>query len=67
MTDRIYRTEAFDKAHRHSGGIIYPLDFNTNYRARSNKGGSPIAARIEADFIREQERGVWSSANLALK
>lgn len=58
MTSRIYKTETFDKEHRYSGGIIYPLDFNTNYRIKNNSNGSPVAARIAADLNREQERGV---------
>lgn len=58
MTGKIYRTERFDKEHRHFGGVIHPSDFNTEYRGRSRKEweGSSIAYRIESDFRREQGR-----------
>lgn len=45
-----YGTERFDKEHRHFGGIIYPSDFNTDYRGTDNTHGSPIASRIASDF-----------------
>ena len=45
-----YTTEIFDKEHIHCGGVIYPSDFNTDYRGSDNTNGSAIAARIEADF-----------------
>lgn len=71
MTNKIYKTEIFDREHRYSGGLIYPLDFNTNYRGKENPNGSSIAARIEADFHRAEktgtERGVLPSANLVSK
>lgn len=54
MERTTYRTEIFDKEHRHFGGAICPSDFNTGYRGRDAKWGSAIAARIEADFRREQ-------------
>lgn len=31
------------------GGIIYPSDYNTDYKGKSNTHGSSIAARIVAD------------------
>lgn len=54
MTEKLYRTEIFDRAHMYSGGIIYPSDFNTDYRRKDAKGGSAIAARIESDLHRAQ-------------
>lgn len=48
-------TKVFDKEHRHLGGIIYPSDFNTDYRGKENIHGSTIAQRIESDFRREQK------------
>lgn len=58
MINKIYMTETFDKEHRHPGGIIYSQDFNTNYRIKNNRNGSPTAARIAADLDREQKGGV---------
>lgn len=49
------KTETFDKGHRHFGGLIYPSDFNVNYRGNDNIGGSVIASRIESDFRREKK------------
>lgn len=37
------------------GGIIYPSDFNTDYRGKDNTNGSQIASRIEADWRREEK------------
>lgn len=54
MTE-FYKTERFDKEHIHFGGIIYPSDFNTDYRGKDNTNGSTIAARIESDFRREKK------------
>ena len=45
-----YTTEIFDKGHFHFGGIIYPSDFNTDYRGDDNIHGSKIANRIASDF-----------------
>lgn len=55
MTDKFYKTgtyktEIFDKEHRHPGGRIYPSDFYTNYRGKENTNGSTIASRIASDF-----------------
>ena len=30
----------------HFGGLIYPSDFNTDYRGKDNNNGSQIASRI---------------------
>ena len=51
----LYQTETFDKEHRHLGGFIYLSDFNTEFRKDNSRSGSPIAERIEADFIRERK------------
>ncbi len=48
-----YKTETYDKEHLHFGGVIYPSDFNTDYRTKGNGTESWIASRIEADFKRE--------------
>lgn len=55
MAKEQYITETFDKKHIHSGGVIYPLDFNTDYRGKDNINGSSIAARIISDFRREKK------------
>lgn len=46
ITDRygIYKVD-----HTKFGGIIYPSDFNTDYRRKNNTNGSPIANRIAND------------------
>ncbi len=54
MTD-FYKTETFDKEHFHFGGIIFPSDFNTDYRGKDNNNGSTIASRIESDFRKERK------------
>ena len=50
-----YKTERFDKEHRHFGGLIYPSDFNTDYSGKDNTNGSTIAYRIESDFRWERK------------
>lgn len=55
MTKKLYKTETFDKKHIHFGGIIYPSDFNTDYRGKDNTNGSTIASRIESDFRWEKK------------
>lgn len=55
MTERIIKTETFDKEHRHLGGKIYQSDFNTDYRGKDNTNGSTIASRIVADFQWEKK------------
>ena len=48
-------TEVFYQAKSHKidpstfGGLIFPSDFNTDYRGKNNDHGSPIARRIEQD------------------
>lgn len=57
MAENFYKTRAktFDKEHFHFGGVIYPSDFNTDYRGKDNINGSIIASRIESDFRREKK------------
>ena len=46
-------TEVFYQAKSHKidpstfGGLIFPSDFNTDYRGKNNDHGSPIARRID--------------------
>ena len=49
MASSNYKTERFDKEHKHYGGKIYLSDFETDYRGKDNTKGSPIAERIESD------------------
>lgn len=58
-----YKTKLFDKEHRHFGGLIYPSDFNTDYRGNDNIRGSYIAQRIEADFNREYKLNKLNERN----
>ena len=48
-----YKTETFDKEHRHFGGLICEFDFNTDPRCKNNKQGS-ISKRIARDLKLEQ-------------
>lgn len=58
MTTGNYFTETFDKEHIHSGGVIYPSDFETDYRGKDNVE-STIAGRILSDFRRENRMVNW--------
>lgn len=53
MKEHFYPTEAYDREHRHFGGLIYSSDFNTDVRGKDHMYGSPIAARIQSDQRRE--------------
>lgn len=46
MTENFYKTWKTD--HTKFGGLIYPSDFNTDYRKKNNKS-SNIASRIISD------------------
>lgn len=48
--NRIYKTD-----YTKFGGLIYPSDFNTDYRGKDNTNGSTIARRIEGDLRREEK------------
>lgn len=53
---KFYETKTFDKEHVHSGGVILPSDFNTDYRRKVNEErGSFVASRILSDFRREKK------------
>lgn len=49
-----YKTERFDKEHRHFGGLIYQSDFCTEYR-NNGANGSIAAKRIAEDFEWERK------------
>lgn len=49
MAETFYRTGIYDKEHTQFGGLIYPSDFNTDYRGKDNINGSAIAGRIISD------------------
>ena len=49
MTETFYRTGTYKTNHTTVGGIIYPSDYNTDYRGRDNTRGSAIAQRIISD------------------
>lgn len=54
MTHKTNRYGIYEVDHTKFGGIIYPSDFNTDYRGKDNTNGSQIASRIEADRRREE-------------
>ena len=49
MSETFYRTGNYKVDHTQFGGLIYPSDFNTDFRGKDNIHGSPIAKRIEKD------------------
>ncbi|MCI8509028.1 MAG: hypothetical protein HFJ06_10765 [Lachnospiraceae bacterium] len=62
MKKPFYKTKAFKADHTTYGGLIYPSDFNTDYRRKVNANGSAIASRIildkkfDRDLIKNRER-----------
>ncbi len=54
MKENNYKTELFDREHRHFGGVIYLSDFHTECRKSAARHGSTIASRIVSDFHREK-------------
>lgn len=50
MTKNFYKTETYNADHSTFGGLIYPSDFNTDYRAKVNTNGSTFAQRIVSDW-----------------
>ena len=55
MTGTTKRYGIYEVDHTKFGGVIYPSDFNTDYRGKDNTNGSQIASRIETDRRREEE------------
>ena len=55
MTGTTNRYGIYEVDHTKFGGLIFPSDFNTNYREKANTNGSQIASRIEADWNREEK------------
>lgn len=49
MTEKFNRIGTYEVDHTKFGGIIYPSDFNTDYRGKDNTNGSIIAQRIVSD------------------
>ncbi len=48
MTQKTNRYRIYEVDHTKFGGLIYPSDFNTEYKRKDNKG-SIIASRIVSD------------------
>lgn len=55
MTETTNRYGIHEIDHATFGGIIYPSDFNTDYRGKDNTYGSPIAQRIISDQKFDQQ------------
>lgn len=55
MTHKTNRYGIYEVDRTKFGGIIYPSDFNTDYRRKDNTNGSQIASRIETDRRREEK------------
>lgn len=49
MTGTTNRYGIYEVDRTKFGGIIYPSDFNTDYRGKDNTNGSKIASRILND------------------
>lgn len=49
MAETFNRYMIRETDHTKFGGIIYPSDFNTDYRGKDNTHGSTIASRIISD------------------
>ena len=49
MTGTTNRYGIYEVDRTKFGGIIYPSDFNTDYRGKDNTNGSQIASRILCD------------------
>jgi len=49
MTYKTNRYGTYEIDHTTFGGLIYPSDFNTDYRGKDNNNGSQIASRIAKD------------------
>jgi len=49
MTGTTNRYGIYEVDYTKFGGVIYPSDFNTDYRGKDNTNGSPIANRIAKD------------------
>ena len=58
MTGTNSKYKIYKVNHSTFGGIIYPSDYNTDYRGKDNANGSVIANRIMQDkkFDRQCER-----------
>lgn len=59
MTHKTNRYGFYEADHTKFGGLIFPSDFNTDYRGKNNTNGSQIAIRIEADWRREEK--LWNT------
>lgn len=55
MTRKTNRYGIYEVDYTKFGGLIFPSDFNTDYRGKDNTNGSSIASRIEADRRREEK------------
>lgn len=49
MTQTANKYETHEVDHTKFGGIIYPSDYNTDYRGKDSTRGSQIANRIISD------------------
>lgn len=75
MKKTFYKTETYKADHTTYGGLIYPFDFNTDYRKKENTHGSTIALRIILDnkfdqnLIKNRERNteIHSKKNALLE
>lgn len=55
MQKNIYKQKNYNIERTVFGGIIYPSDFNTDYRGKDMSNGSTIAKRIARDWIFDKQ------------
>lgn len=55
MREKFNTSKTYKVDHFTFGGLIYPSDFNTDYRGKDNTNGSPIANRIACDKKLDQQ------------
>lgn len=55
MTERFNRYGIYEVDHSTFGGVIFPSDYNTDYRGKNNTHGSPIAKRIADDKKNDEQ------------
>lgn len=55
MAENFYKLKNYDMERTVFGGIIYPSDFNTDYRGNDKSNSSTIAQRITRDWIFDKQ------------
>lgn len=69
MTNTYHTSNIFHVDHSTFGGVIYPSDFETDYRRKNSQTGSAIASRIMSDlrFDRQCRQNVENRATRTIE